>query len=157
MNARPENRDEDQRDDASRDDPDIASVQRGGWCRGALATRQELGKPEKPRGATERSCRGGDRDEDGANRVEQSGEAVEKTACDICRDGEPFTSSHRELTAPEQRTQPTRRLASEKKVERSSEDTHCRTPDEGRHFAARDVGPVANAPDAREEKVARST
>ena len=50
-----------------------------------------------------------------------------------------------------------RRLAGEKKVERSSEDTHCRTPYDGRHDATRDVGPVANAPYAREQKVARST
>jgi len=32
MNARPESRDEDQRDDASCDDPDITSVERGRWC-----------------------------------------------------------------------------------------------------------------------------
>src|SRR5437870_5364999 len=134
--AWPENRDVDQRHDAGSTDPDVASPQIGFFC-GVFGSGQKLREPEEARGPAERCCGSRDGDQDGTHRVEQSGDAGEKTACEIRRHREPLASPPRELVAADQGTQPPCRPASEEKVQPAPEYRHRRSPDKGRYATAR--------------------
>src|ERR1035437_8773004 len=105
MHARPENPDEDQRNDASGNDPDMASVQADWFCCGPAAA-QELCEPEKPRGSPERCGRRRDGDEGGTNWVEESSDAEEHSARDVRRHGQRPGSRLASLVAAHKRTQP---------------------------------------------------